>query len=219
MRTFPACFFIFCTFLFALLGPLQAAEKIQVKGLSENWAILEIDGKQRSLRAGQTSPEGVKLISSNSREAVLEINGEQRSYALGNTSSVSTAFKKPERASLELFPDSRGHYSITGTINGIPVDFLVDTGASFISMNEITAKRIGLNFKKGKTAYLTTASGYSRGYRISLDSVTVGPIEENRVQAVVHEGKFPPFVLLGNSFLDRMNLLRDGTSLTLSDKN
>ncbi|RKZ34041.1 MAG: TIGR02281 family clan AA aspartic protease, partial [Gammaproteobacteria bacterium] len=60
-----------------LLGnPAQAVEKVSVQALFKDMAVLVVDGKRRTLRSGQTSPEGIKLISADSKQAVLEIDGK-----------------------------------------------------------------------------------------------------------------------------------------------
>ena len=71
-----------------ITGLVQAAD-IVVLGLFRDMAILRVDGTQYKLRTGETSPEGIKLISANSDEAVLEINGRRESYKLGSHTSLS----------------------------------------------------------------------------------------------------------------------------------
>ena len=56
-------------------APARAVESIRVVGLFKDKAVVQIDGTQRMLSTGQTSPEGVKLISANAREAVMEVDG------------------------------------------------------------------------------------------------------------------------------------------------
>jgi len=198
---------------------LPAVDKVVVVGLFKDAAILNIDGEQHLLKAGETSPEGVRLISANSQEAVLEINGEQDTYKLGT--HISAQFSKPEAgAVLRLWPDpSSGLYIADGSINGFSMKFVVDTGASLVSMNSKEAKRLGINYRlEGSEGLAETASGYSKIYIVELDRVRVGDIELKDVKASVHEGDHPTRVLLGNSFLGRINLKRDGEMLELQAK-
>lgn len=192
-----------------------AVEKITVVGLFQNKAVVEIDGKQHVLAAGQTSPEGVKLISSNSREAVLEIDGEQKTYTLGT--HISSTYAEPVAGkTVTIAPDTSGMYEVNGSINGFQVSFVIDTGATLVSMNRNHAKRIGLNYKlEGTESISQTASGYSKIYLVNLDKVRVGDIEISDVEGAVHDDDFPQVILLGNSFLKRVKINREGALLLL----
>jgi aspartyl protease family protein len=198
--------------------PCMAVEKITVIGLFKDKAIVNIDGKQHVLTAGKTSPEGVKLISSNSREAVLEINGKKDTYTLGT--HISSEFTPPSPGTtVTIAPDSSGMYEVNGSINGFQVKFVVDTGATLISMNKHNANRIGLNYKlEGQESVAQTASGYSKIYLVNLKEVLVGDIKLQNIQGAVHDDDFPKVILLGNSFLNRVNLSRDGSLLQLEHK-
>lgn len=111
-----------------------------------------------------------------------------------------------------------GHYALTLTINGTPIEFLVDTGASQMVLSQRDAERVGINTQS--LAYLgqaQTANGIVRTARVTLDDVTVGPITDTNVRAVVNEGDIDGS-LLGLSYLnlferieiqgDRMVLIR-----------
>jgi aspartyl protease family protein len=193
----------------------MAVEKITVVGLFKDKAIVTIDGKQCILSPGKTSPEGIKLISANSREAVLEINGRQETYSLGT--HISGEFTPPASGTtVTIAPDSTGMYEVNGSINGFQVKFVVDTGATLISMNKHHANRIGLNYKmEGEESLSETASGFAKIYLIKLKEVRVGDIVLNDVQGSVHDDEFPSVILLGNSFLNKVNLNRDGALLQL----
>jgi len=128
-----------CLLLFFLSVNVFAVDKITVSGLFKNKAIVTIDGKQRLLKVGKPSPEGVLLISANAKEAVIEIDGEQKTYTLGQ--HIGTSFKKPAGGNtVSIAPDRAGMYEINGSINDFQVKFLVDTGATFISMNKNHAR-------------------------------------------------------------------------------
>jgi len=192
-----------------------AVEKIIVNGLFKNKAIVTIDGKQRILNIGKTSPEGVKLISANSKEAVLEIDGEQKIYKLG--SHIGGAFKKaPEGVTVTITPDARGSYYVNGSINDFQVRFLVDTGATLIFMNKHVAKRIGLNYRlEGQEGTATTASGLTKMYVMNLKKVKVGNIELRDIVGAVSDGDFPNDILLGTSFLNKIDSHKEGRILKL----
>ena len=195
-----------------------AVEKLEVQGLFSNKAVLMIDGKRHILAVGETSPEGVKVISANSRGAVLEVDGQQKQYNLGY-SAVSTTFSKRKSQKETIFVNSGGMYMTFGNINGRTVRFLVDTGASAISMNVEQAKKLGIRYDKiGVPAGVSTASGYVNAYRVRLKSVSVGKITETNVEAFVIDGNHPGPILLGMTFLGRLSVEHSGNSMTLLQK-
>ena len=106
----------------------------------------------------------------------------------------------------------------SGSINGIAVSFLVDTGASFISFSSGEAKRLGINYLNGVKAFSSTANGVVPTYRVKLDEVKVGGITLNNVDGMVHAGDNLPVILLGNSFLNRMEMKRDGEKMVLTKR-
>jgi aspartyl protease family protein len=208
--------------LFAALSGTgaQAVESIRVLGLFTNKAIVEIDGKRRVLTVGQREKSGVKLISADSEQAVIEIDGVRNSYRLGAHTALGTKFETPgPAASVQIYPDIAGMYSINGSIEGFPVRFLVDTGATLVSMNRNEAKRLGLDYKlTGTEGRASTASGVTRAYYLTLKRVKVGDIELRDVAAAVIDSDHPPDVLLGNSFLGRLDMQRDGQIMELRKK-
>lgn len=204
----------FLILLVFVCGHSLAVDKIKVVGLFKDKAVIIIDGKQRVLRKNTTSPEGVTLISANSNEAILEVDGEQKSYTLGN--QVSIKFRETEPGRTVSIAPTNEMYLVNGSINDFQVQFLVDTGASSVAMNRQTAKRLGLNFRMdGQEGLSETASGYSKIYVVNLEKVTVGDIVLEDVEGVVHDGEFPRIILLGNSFLSKVHLRREGQLLLL----
>lgn len=192
------------------------AADIIVLGLFKGRAIVNIDGTQRTLKKGKPSPEGVKLISADSQVAILEVDGKQQEFKLGR--HVGTSFKKKENAEAKIMP-TQGMYLTAGFINGRPVTFLVDTGATWIAMNSHQARSLGINFRYiGKRGMVSTANGVVPVYRVTLDKVRVGEIELTNVEAGVLEGNSPSEVLLGNSFLNRVEMQRQGQVMLLKQK-
>ncbi|MCW8195193.1 TIGR02281 family clan AA aspartic protease [Proteobacteria bacterium 005FR1] len=187
-----------------------------VQGLFQDGAIIVVDGKRHMLRAGERSPEGVLLVTADTKSATLEIDGERKT--LGMSRRISTRFAEPEKAEVHIQSGRGGHYFTPGRINGHPVDFMVDTGATAISMNLPTAQRIGLNYRAGQQVTVTTANGLVNGYRLTLNSVRVGAIELNMVEAIVTVGDFPAEILLGNSYLSRVDMRRENGVLVLESR-
>jgi aspartyl protease family protein len=102
-------------------------------------------------------------------------------------------------------------------INGAPMRFIVDTGASFVSLGRGDALRAGIDFTKGEPAMMQTANGVVRAWKVRLDSVRVGDVTLRNVEGIVH-GSDMPFALLGMSFLNRMEMRRDGMTLQLHQR-
>jgi aspartyl protease family protein len=193
------------------------AADVRVAGLFGGKAVLIIDGTQRLLKPGQTSPEGVKLISANSEEAVLLIDGVQ--VAARMDSRVSARKRSPEVNEAQVWRDSTGMYTTVGSVNGLPVSFLVDTGATAVAMNAQQARRLGIDFRVvGQPSAVTTASGVVNAWAVMLDTVKVGDLLLRNVQAVILEGAHPETALLGMSYLGRLEIDNDGRLMTLRKK-
>ena len=114
---------------------------------------------------------------------------------------------------VELKRNRSGHYVTAGTINGQRVRFLVDTGATDVALSDIMARRLGL--KPGAPVILSTANGRVRGYKSSIDRISVGAIELNHIPAVISPGMGAEDVLLGMSFLKHLELIQKDRTLTL----
>ena len=213
---------IFLKIIFLILGMVavsapRAADTVSIYALFNGKAILLVDGSRRVLKAGDESPEGIRLISASTEtdEAVIEINGTRRVLKLG---VVVSSFNSSAPASATLWAGDRGFFHANGSINGVTVTFLVDTGANTIAMNSATARRIGLAYEKGQVGIATTASGYAKIYRLTLDLVKIGEIELRNIEAGVIDGPQPETPLLGMSFLGRLEMRRDGDKMELIKK-
>jgi aspartyl protease family protein len=194
-----------------------AVEQIEVEALFSGQAMVRVDGKRRLLKLNKPSPEGLVLISADSKEAVIEVEGERRSYPLGTR--VSTTYSEPAKVSAKIWRDKRGAYTTVGAINGRTVNFLVDTGATAVAMHRATAKRLGLAYRlEGNPIYLSTANGRAPAFEVSLDRVQVGDIVLRNVRGFVIEGQGSGRVLLGMSFLNRVTMEDQGSVLLLHRK-
>lgn len=194
-----------------------AVEKIRVMALFQDKAMLEINGKNRLLRKGEISPEGVLLVSATAQEAVIEIEGKRESYQLGN--HIGSAFHEPEAKEVKIWKDTSGSFTTVGSINGRTVNMLVDTGATSVALSEREAIRLGIPYRlKGKKMRVSTASGSALGYEITLDRVQVGELLLHNVGAMVIEGDSPREVLLGMTFLNRVQMDNQGTVMVLRRK-
>jgi aspartyl protease family protein len=106
---------------------------------------------------------------------------------------------------------------VQGQINGGSVRMLLDTGATMIALPASEAVRLGIDYRKGQVAYLNTANGTVPAYQVKLNTVKVGDIEINQVDAVVQEQGLP-IILLGMSFLNRTEMRRDGQQMVLTKR-
>jgi aspartyl protease family protein len=196
---------------------LAAGPVVRVLALFSDKAMLSVDGRQRLLAKGQTSPEGVELVAADTERAVVRIAGEELSLRPGGV--VSASYAKPERREVRVPRGMHGAYLVSGTVNGQPVDFLVDTGASVVALGEAQARRLGIPFEReGTPIQLATASGVVAGYRVTLERVRVGEIELRNVEGSVILGAGPPRALLGMSFLSRLELQNQGSVLVIRNK-
>ena len=211
----PVLFAALCVSLYP--STVLAGMDVRVVGLFTDRAVLLIEDQQRLLRVGQTSPEGIKLVSASSESAVLLIDGEEVTARLDGR--VSARKRTATVQEVQVWRNTTGMYTTVGSINGLPVSFLVDTGATQVAMNASQARRLGIDFHvTGRPAAVTTASGVERAWAVTLDSVKVGDLEVRNVSAVVLEGAQPQVTLLGMSYLGRMEISNDGRLMTLRQK-
>lgn len=188
------------------------ATSVSVMGLFKDKAIVSIDGgKPRTLSAGQTV-QGAKLLAADSDSASFDVDGKRRTLRMGQ--SFAGGATTAERPTVSLTADARGHFSAAGSLNGYSMSFLVDTGATAIAISAAEARRIGLDYKSGQAVGVGTAAGVVPAWRVKFSTVKVGSITLNQVDGmVVESGLNVP--LLGMSFLNRMEMKRDGQTMTL----
>jgi len=191
------------------------AGSVSVMGLFKDKAIVSIDGgKPRTLSVGQTE-QGVKLIAADSASASIEVDGKRRSLGMGQSFAGGTP--TGTRQTVSLTADARGHFAAMGSLNGFPVTFLVDTGATSIAINASEARRMGLDYRAGEATGVGTAAGVVPAWHVTFNTVKVGGIVLNQVDGLVVEtGLDVP--LLGMSFLNRMEMRRDGQTMTLTQR-
>ncbi|MEP7068878.1 MAG: TIGR02281 family clan AA aspartic protease [Usitatibacter sp.] len=193
------------------------ATEVNVIGVFPGKAVVTINrGAPRTLSVGEKTAEGVVLISSSAQGAVLEIDGKRESLDMGQH-FASSASADGARASVNLSPDSSGHFMAEGMVNGAHIRFMVDTGATLVSIPIAEAARLGIDYQKGRPGYAILADGRRvASWRVTLDRVTVGDVTLLNVEGAVGQGSGTP--LLGMSFLNRMEMRREGQNLTLTKR-
>lgn len=205
--------------LIILCIPLNAwSEDLQilVMALYRDHAVVEINRKQHFLAVGQRTPEGVTLISANSNQAVMDIAGQRSIFELNNR--VGGVYSAPAEMPVVSIWPTNGMYLASGSVNGFTVDFMVDTGATVIAINGETAKRLGVDYLGANQIGVRTASGVELAYSIQLQTVQLGDISLDDVDAVVIDGPEPQRALLGMSFLNAFDMERKGERLDLRRK-
>ena len=210
------CIVALCTA--GLWGAARAAD-INLIGIFGSKATLMIDGgKPRTLSAGESTPEHIRLVSIGADSAVIEIDGKRETLRMGNQ-RIAGARKDGGAGKVVLTGDSRGHYLTTAVVNGVSMQFLVDTGASVVTIGSDDARRARINYSTAPKGLMQTANGVVAAYRVTLDSVTLGGITLNQIEGVVMEGNsLGRHGLLGMSFLSRMDMKREGETMTLTKR-
>jgi aspartyl protease family protein len=202
--------------LLAVVAP-AAATDVSLVGLYSGKALVVIDeGRPQSIPIGVRTPDGVKLLSIEGTSAQFEIDGRKQKLTVGQH-AVSAGRDEQAGSITTLNADSNGHFFTIGTINGAPMRFLVDTGATVVSIGRSDAVRANVDYLKGEPGMTMTANGAARVWRVTLNSVRVGDVLLNQVEASVHENDLP-IALLGMSFLNRMEMKREGQTMTLKKR-
>lgn len=204
--------------LLCLIAQAAGATEVSVAGLFNGKAMVSIDGgKHQMLSAGQTTAQGVKLVSADSREAVLEIDGKRKTLGMGQSLSYAASASAGGK-SVSLAAAEGGQFFSMGSINGAATRFVVDTGASYVSLSASEARHLGIDYQKGQRVRMGTANGVITAYLVTLDTVKVGDVSVNQVQATVNEAPAIGVTLLGMSFLNRVEMKREGGTMTLTKK-
>ncbi len=191
-----------------------AVENIHVAGLFKDQALVVIDGRRQLLTVGGASHAGVRLISASSDSAILEVDGVRDVYAPGST--VQLPLVNPRRAEAQIWRDGSGLFETIGSINGRLFSMLVDTGATQVAINGNHARQLGIDYViVGTPVRVATASGEEHVYQINLKTVKIGELLLRDVGALVIPGNYPDKVLLGMSFLRRVEMLNQGDRLVL----
>jgi aspartyl protease family protein len=188
-----------------------AADVALIGVIGDKAAVLALDGGEpKTVKVGQTW-QGISVLSVEKDRATVEIDGKRRVLLHGQHYRSGAAASS--REGVTLAADPRGHFVAEGAVNGSPVRFLVDTGASVVALPAADAQRLGIDYRKGERGLTQTAGGTVPVYRVRLDTVRVGGIELAGVDAIVIERGLD-IALLGMSFLNRLEMQRDGQTMT-----
>lgn len=197
--------------LLAMLAHHAWAQDVRLVGtIGGSRAIVIVDGgKPRTLATGQ-GHSGIQLLEVQGNTATFDVGGERQTLTVGQAPTrVASATSR-----LQLGADAGGHYFADGQINGQPVRFMVDTGASTVAMDAQTAARLGIDVARARPVRIATANGQTQGWTVQLREVRVGSLSQRDIAATVTQETMP-FVLLGNSFLNHYHMTRDASAMVL----
>lgn len=193
----------------ALCMHAACAAKIYLTNVTQSSVQIIVDGtKVYTLEPGDVTPEGVRLVEIRGGTAVFQSGGRRIALTIGQSTIAETLL----RAS------SSGQFLVTAYLNGVPLPSMIDTGATFISLNADHAQRLGIDFRSGRRVTTDTANGSVPAYVVTLARVQIGEVALINVPAAVVEGgqQQLPFVLIGMSFLKHVEMRRSGDTMSLS---
>jgi aspartyl protease family protein len=204
----------FISLLLALSCGIAAAAEVALIGvIGDKAAVLAVDGGDpKTVKVGQKW-NGITVLEVQKDRATVEIDGRKRVLERGAHHRTTDAV--PSRSKAMLAADSRGHFYVDASVNRLPVRFVLDTGATLISLPQREADRLGLDYRGGRRAVTRTANGPATVYLVKLNTIKVGDIEVHNIDALVHEGEGLDQALLGMSFLNRVDMQREGATMTL----
>ena len=204
----------FIAILLLVLAPTAWAADVALIGvIGDKAAVVAVDGGDpKTVKVGQTW-RGISIIAVERGEATVEMDGKRRLLKIGQHYRSATA-PSSDGQSVTLAADPRGHFVSQGSINGSPVRFLVDTGATTVALPAAEAQRLGIDYRKGQRGFTNTAGGVVPVYRVRFDSVKLGAIELTGIDGIVIEQGLD-IALLGMSFLNRVEMKRDGQTMVL----
>ena len=114
---------------------------------------------------------------------------------------------------VRLQRNRQGHYVASGTINGQAVEFMLDTGATDVSIPAPIAEKLGL--KRGRAMTYQTANGAITAWQTTVDTIQLGQLQLGPIRASINPNDSSGAVLLGMSFLRHLDFSQQGNTLTL----
>ena len=118
---------------------------------------------------------------------------------------------------VRLQRNRHGHYVASGSINGQAVEFILDTGATDVSIPASIAYKLGL--KRGRAMTYQTANGVITAWQTTVDTIQLGALQLGPIRASINPRDSSGAVLLGMSFLKHLDFSQRGNTLTLKYPN
>jgi len=182
----------------------DAAEEIRIVGLFKNAAVISVNDHREFMRVGDIKRH-VHLLAANSDKAILVVHGQRMTLSMAESSAIQTGLPAASNGSAHLMSNG-SMYNITGSINGQLADFVVDTGATYITMNPAQADRLRLNYQNARKVMVDTANGKATAHVFNIEKIRIGGIELKNVQAAVMYDLSSQRILLGMSFLNQVEM-------------
>ncbi len=207
-RTSKAAFLVLLVCM-TIASNVYSAPKINYRRMVGETVYIYVNGRLITLTPGQTSKNGIKLLSANLDAIVVLVEGKRYRYKKNNKQGTIL----PDEIKF-ICKSDRDHYWAKGKINGKDVTFMVDTGATYVSISNVQAKALKLKWGK-KKVQISTASKTETVYQVTLDTVSVGDIELHNIPAIImsHNNLSEP--LLGMSFLSHVEINQENEQMTL----
>ncbi len=197
----------------------RAPQGVALSGRMGDRALVVVDGRTHVLDPGQ-SVDGIRLLRWDGDAAIVDVGGTTASLRLGSAQlrprppagagAPLAALAVPAARTREVVipAGAGGHFVTDGAINGRPVRFMVDTGATLVAVSRDDAGRLGIDLRSTRTVQAHTVGGPVPVQRVTIEALRVGEVELGPVGAIVTPGPMP-YVLLGNSVLERFQMRRD----------
>jgi aspartyl protease family protein len=209
---------LIASLMFAAPALLHAQTVSMAGSIGDSKALLMINGAPHTLAVGSTI-KGVTLKRVMPGQAEVEIGGKTMLVAIGSAPASVGGGGASGATGREILiaAGPGGHFVASGQINGKPVQFMVDTGATSVAFSQREAERIGIDWKRGQRGISQTAGGPIPVYTVSLTSVRIGDVEVFNINAIITPIELP-FVLLGNTYLSRFSMRRDSDVMKLEKR-
>lgn len=127
--------------------------------------------------------------------------------------NIAVEFDDKNIAEVRLRQNRHGHYVVTGKINHKPVTFILDTGATLVSIPSSIAQQLQL--EKGYPSQSRTANGTITVYNTHLNSVSIGAIELQNLRATINPHMQGDEILLGMNFMKHLEMTQKGNTMVL----
>lgn len=222
MKTYQTAFLI-TALVSAVSGQALAAvdrssPDIKVLGLFKNTAVLNINDQRTVLRVGERKHGELRLLAANSEKAMFEFGGKRFVLSMSTGEGIRTDLPVSNGHQAHLISNG-GMYSVTGSVNGQLADFVVDTGASYITMSPEQARRLNLDYSNAKKVMMNTANGKATAHVFTIKSIRIGSIELQNVEGAVMHDLSSSKILLGMSFLGQVEMRHSAGLMVLKQRN
>jgi aspartyl protease family protein len=178
---------------------------IKIIGLFKNTAVLSINDRRTVLHVGDKQQGNMRLLAANSDKGIFEIQGKRIELSLSDSGAIRTNLPVSGGHQAQLISNG-GLYSVTGVVNGQLADFVVDTGASYVTMSPQQASQLHLDYSNAKKVMMNTANGKATAHVFTIKSLRIGGIEIHDVEGAVMSDLSSSKILLGMSFLNQVDM-------------